>query len=111
MAKTLSSNTFTIRCFNPTRDLYGYIECRFAQNTLSETTIRNYTPNKVTSIPALSYGSPPPRPTMATQPCPHKGKALGTRLRATYMSAGLEESPIRSSRTRRFSFGVSNFLI
>jgi len=41
MAKTLSSNTFTIRCFNPTRDLYGYIECCFAQNTLSETTIRN----------------------------------------------------------------------
>ena len=53
----------------------------------------------------------PPCPTMATQPRPHKGKDLGTRLRATYMSAGLEESPIRSSRTRRFSFGVSNFLI
>ena len=81
MAKTLSSNTFTLCCFNPTRDLYSYIECCFAQNTLSE----------MTSIPALSYGSPPPP------------------SRATYMSAGLEESPVHSSRTRRFSLGVSNF--
>ena len=59
MAKTLSSNPFTIRCFNPTRDLYGYIECRFAQNTLSETTIRNLHPKRDAIIPALTYESPP----------------------------------------------------
>ena len=91
MAKTLPLNTFTIRCFNPTRDLYGYIECRFAQNTLSETTIRNLHRKRDDEHPCpFIWGSPPPR--------------------ATYMSAGLEESPVRSSRTRRFSFGASNFL-
>ena len=60
MAKTLPLNTFTIRCFNPTRDLYGYIECRFAQNTLSETTIRNLHPKRDDEHPCpFIWGSPP----------------------------------------------------
>ena len=64
MAKTLPSNTFTIRCFNPTRDLYGYIECRFAQNTLSETTIRNLHPKRDDEHPCpFIWESPPPRAT------------------------------------------------
>ena len=71
MAKTLPSNTFTIRCFNPTRDLYGYIECRFAQNTLSETTIRNLHPKRDDEHPCPFIWESPPR--------------------ATYMSAGLQD--------------------
>ena len=61
MAETLSLNTFTIRCFNPKRDLYGYIECHFAQNTLSETTIRNLHPKRDDKHPRPFIWGPPPR--------------------------------------------------